>query len=245
MENQGNVICNAKFKTKFNALFLAFLLIWTALVVIGVQLSGHWRSSYMGGGDNDHYLHYLGITVKHCQETYYGYGSVENYEKEPLGIIAVCVITLAIAMIPVALRAINIRIAKKATLELEEGQINGHIRGLYGITNIKLNTPIDHVDNVMVSDGLLDKFRGGKTLLISSNSGLIKFHYVQNAEEFAQAAMKRINEVKKSAPAPVPVQNISGGGAMEKLNSLKQMLENGLITQEDFDSKKADILSKM
>ena len=57
--------------------------------------------------------------------------------------------------------------------------------------------------------------------------------------------MKRINEVKKSAPAPAPVQNISGGDAMEKLNSLKQMLENGLITQEDFDSKKADILSKM
>ncbi|MBQ1340546.1 MAG: SHOCT domain-containing protein [Ruminococcus sp.] len=32
---------------------------------------------------------------------------------------------------------------------------------------------------------------------------------------------------------------------MEKINSLKKMLDSGLISQEDFDCKKADILSKM
>ena len=110
--------------------------------------------------------------------------------------------------------------------------------------------PIDHLDNVMTSNGFMDKVRGGETLLISSNSGLIKFHYVQNAEEFAQAAMKRIGEVNNSAPsapasAPAPVQNVSGSDAMEKINSLKQMLDGGLISQEDFEAKKADILSKM
>ena len=38
---------------------------------------------------------------------------------------------------------------------------------------------------------------------------------------------------------------VSGGDPKEKLKSLQEMLEDGLITQSDFDSKKADILSAM
>ena len=137
-------------------------------------------------------------------------------------------------------------IAKRCKLELTEGHIKGELKTTFGKKNLQM--PIDHLDSVMTSNGFTDKIRGGETLLISSNSGLIKFHYVQNADEFAQAAMKLIDEAKKkvpSAPQTAPVQNVTGGDAMEKINSLKQMLDSGLITQEDFEQKKADILSKM
>ena len=45
------------------------------------------------------------------------------------------------------------------------------------------------------------------------------------------------NELKGSS--------LSGEEAMEKINSLKQMLDNNLISQEEFDKKKKDILEKL
>ncbi|MCC8110795.1 MAG: SHOCT domain-containing protein, partial [Ruminococcus sp.] len=84
-----------------------------------------------------------------------------------------------------------------------------------------------------------------------SNRGLIKFHYVQNADEFARVAMEKIEEVKKKtfhnpAPAPTaaPTQS-TGNDTMEKLGSLKKMLENGLITQEEFEVKRKELLEKL
>jgi hypothetical protein len=43
-----------------------------------------------------------------------------------------------------------------------------------------------------------------------------------------------------AAPAAAPVDD-----PMEKLTKLKSMLDMGVLTQEEFDAKKADILSKM
>lgn len=103
----------------------------------------------------------------------------------------------------------------------------------------------------MVSHGLMGKLRGGNTLLISSNRGLIKFHYVQNADEFARVSMEKIEEVKKktfhnSAPAPTAaLVQPTGNDTMEKLDSLRKMLENGLISQEEFDVKKKELIEKM
>jgi len=140
-------------------------------------------------------------------------------------------------------------IASRCSLCLEEGQIKGQLKTLFGKKSLQL--PLDHLDNVMVSHGLMDKLCGGKTLLISSNRGLIKFHYVQNADEFARVAMEKIEEVKKKtfhnpAPAPTaaPTQS-TGNDTMEKLNSLKKMLENGLITQEEFEVKRKELLEKL
>lgn len=46
--------------------------------------------------------------------------------------------------------------------------------------------------------------------------------------------------------APVsPQQTINEGNAVQKMETLKFMLDNGLITQEEFEQKKQDILSKI
>ena len=138
-------------------------------------------------------------------------------------------------------------ISKLCSLTLTDRQVYGQLKTLIG--KKKMQIPIEHLDAVMTSRGIIDVLCGGEALIIQSNAGRIKFHYVQNADEFAAAAMKLISDVKKSAqaaaPAPVPVQSVTGSDAMEKINSLKQMLENGLITQEQFDQKREEILSKM
>ena len=47
----------------------------------------------------------------------------------------------------------------------------------------------------------------------------------------------------QSAPAPAAAAPTED--PMEKLTKLKSMLDMGILTQEEFDAKKADILSKM
>ena len=226
MENNEKVICRANFWAGITPLAVVFTVLWWIIGGVGYYVTGPYMNysstEYMWGIEwHNHYyeypmLHALGIAI-----------------------------TVIVFVLPVVIFLIRMFIAKRCKLELTEGQIEGQLKTTFG--KKKLQIPIDHLDNVMTSSGFWDKIRGGETLLISSNSGLIKFHYVRNADEFAQAAMKRIDEVKKSATVPqaAPVQNASGGNALEKMNSLKQMLDSGLITQEEFDQKKRDILSKM
>jgi len=217
MENQGNVICRADFKRSITPLSCVVTVLWLIILALG------------------YYVAKIAL-----------FGTKEQYDYVWLYVLEQKIIPIVLVIIPFVILLIEKIIAKRCKLELTEGHIKGELKTTFGKKNLQM--PIDHLDSVMTSNGFTDKIRGGETLLISSNSGLIKFHYVQNADEFAQAAMKLIDEAKKkvpSAPQTAPVQNVTGGDAMEKINSLKQMLDSGLITQEDFEQKKADILSKM
>ena len=216
MENQGNVICRADFKRSITPLSFVLTVLWLIILALGYYVA---KIAW--------------------------FGTKGQYDYAWLYVLEQKIIPIVLVIIPFVVLLIEKIIAKRCKLELTEGQIEGQLKTTFG--KKKLQIPIDHLDNVMTSSGFWDKVRGGETLLISSNSGLIKFHYVRNADEFAQAAMKRIDEVKKSATVPqaAPVQRVSGGNAIVKMNSLKQMLDSGLITQEEFDQKKQDILSKM
>ena len=51
--------------------------------------------------------------------------------------------------------------------------------------------------------------------------------------------------VAAAPPVATTPSQPAEGGAMAALMELKQMLEAGLISQGDFDTKKADLLSRM
>jgi hypothetical protein len=50
------------------------------------------------------------------------------------------------------------------------------------------------------------------------------------------------NEIAKKSPQPI---NKASGDTASKLETLKQLLDKGLITQKDYDSKKAEILKSL
>ncbi|MCD8220073.1 MAG: SHOCT domain-containing protein [Ruminococcus sp.] len=146
--------------------------------------------------------------------------------------------------------------ASKVYLAVTESEMRGQVK-IYdqrsggGYATIKI--PLEHIDMVSVmhkkSDVLV--YGGGKRIYMNTNNGNYKVFSVQNADEFAQVAMEKIEEVKKKTfhnpvPAPVaaPAQS-TGNDTMEKLDSLKKMLENGLITQEEFDTKRKELLEKL
>lgn len=118
-----------------------------------------------------------------------------------------------------------------------------------------LKLPIDKIDNIMVSEGIFDKLFSGKTVSVRSASGIVKFAWVKNADEFVQATLDKIEDYKQTtikednknliSAVANSAQANAGGSSAEKLKELKELLDSGIISQEDFDAKKQDLLSKM
>lgn len=133
-------------------------------------------------------------------------------------------------------------ITKECSIELTSEGINGR-RKAYG-SKADLRLPIEKIDSIFVTETVFDKIRGGKTLCIRSNTGVIKFICVQNADEFVAAANKAVGENKKvngTAPvAPAPV--VQAPSNADELKKYKDLLDSGVITQEEFDAKKKQIL---
>ncbi len=269
MENQGNEICRARFGANIVMCIIKGVLIFLIPFIVLAAVNRHFMTEPSVKDREKRFITVKnglftqtisvddsidivsirnfdgkqGYTVKGDKaERYYFFGAYGSWTKS-----ASISYIILIAALGIYSAFIHILLAKRCFLSMNRTQIEGQLKTTFG--KKKLQMPIDHVDSVVTSCGFKDKLRGGETLVISSNSGIIKFHYVRNADEFAAAAMKRIDEVKKSVPvsqtAPLPEQNTAGGNAMEKLNSLKQMLDSGLITQEEFEQKKQDILSRI
>lgn len=127
-------------------------------------------------------------------------------------------------------------------MELTNDGINGRIKVIGSTSDLRL--PIEKIDSIFVKNSLIDKFHGGKTLGIRSNTGVIKFVCVQNADAFVTAANKAIEESKK-ANKEVPVSSttiVQNTSDADELKKYKDLLDNGVITQEEFDAKKRQLL---
>lgn len=168
---------------------------------------------------------------------YYNYDAYNIITGLPAGqscIIGAVLMALFIAMF--AWKLFNQELPSKCLLELTNDGINGRIKVIGSTSDLRL--PIEKIDS------LIDKFRGGKTLGIRSNTGVIKFVCVQNADAFVTAANKAIEESKK-ANKEVPVSSttiVQNTSDADELKKYKDLLDNGVITQEEFDAKKRQLL---
>ena len=146
--------------------------------------------------------------------------------------------------------------AKRCSLNLSEKGITGIRKKLFSTKEVKL--PIDKIDSIMVSNSLFNKLTGGKTIAIRSASGLVKFPWVQNAEEFVNATLAKIEEykqqVKEENKSLVKTVTESAAAAAKpeasqtsasKIKELKDLLDNDLISKEEFEAKRRDLLDKM
>lgn len=148
-------------------------------------------------------------------------------------------ILIVLFVIPTCIRAIWKSRCKKTALYVSESYVYGTYSGF--LTKKSLKMPIEKVDNLTNSSNLFDKLRSGTTIGVCSASGIIRFHFVHNAEEVISAAMNRINELK-TTPKTATAPNVSTSDKIKELLSLK---ESGLITEEEFTAKKDELLSKM
>lgn len=88
----------------------------------------------------------------------------------------------------------------------------------------------------------------GTTLLngiaVTTSSGAIKFLMIKNSADIHEAISKLLMErqdARKQAAAPIVTQELAQSGA-DELKKYKELLDDGVISQEEFDAKKKQLL---
>ena len=131
------------------------------------------------------------------------------------------------------------KLSKSTTLYLDSNKVYGKL------PKLEIAIPIEQFNNVIVTKSFFDSIRSGKTLTLCSASGKISFHFIQNADEVSAAILTMINDYKKNygnvSKPTVIEKNISTSDA-DELRKFKELLDSGVISQEEFDAKKKQLL---
>ena len=264
MDNHEHILATADIryvKTKLAKITtIVFLVIVVLSLIIGIK-SGTWSYHSDGGktiyGDSypahdNLYIGWLGVDFYEDSEGWErgscgttDWGSTEETHVE--NIIFVIALYIVLFSLPAIVTAIFKHECKVTSLTITDSQVYGSYNNFLFKRSLKM--PIEKVDNLTTISGLMDKFRSGVTLGVCSASGIIKLHFVQNADEVIAAAIGRIEEIKeKEKRARVVAQPVAPAAApsvSDKLKDLALMKEQGLITEDEFNKKREEILSKM
>ncbi|MDE5771159.1 MAG: SHOCT domain-containing protein [Ruminococcus sp.] len=132
-------------------------------------------------------------------------------------------------------------IIKRCSLQLAKDGVIGNRKYLFSSKFLQL--PIEKVDSILIENRIIDKLLGGQTVAIRSASGLIRFICIQNASEFVDKTLEVIKAYKESnQPTGANIPTNTSGDNLEQIKKLKEMLDNGIIAQEEFDVKKKQLL---
>ena len=127
--------------------------------------------------------------------------------------------------------------AKQCSLILDDKGINGKRKTLFSCKELRL--PMNKIDSITIQRGILDRICGGKTIAIRSASGLINFPWVQNAQEFVDMTLEEIQKYDEA----VELKNTAeSSDEFEKVKKLKELQQQGLLTEEEFEAKKKQLL---
>lgn len=113
------------------------------------------------------------------------------------------------------------------------------IRGTIGRKTVDL--PLDSVSAVSIKNAV---FGMTATLAFSTSSGVIKFRGLQNGNLVFSVAKDLINQRQSGFDSTVQeaTNNQSNSNELSKIKELKDLLDIGAITQEEFDAKKKELL---
>jgi hypothetical protein len=76
---------------------------------------------------------------------------------------------------------------------------------------------------------------------VATASGLTKFSLIENYEEIGNVLSQLINQRQRNTQATT-APSFSKSDPIEDLIKLKSLLDSGIITQEEFDAKKKQLL---
>lgn len=79
------------------------------------------------------------------------------------------------------------------------------------------------------------------TIAISTSSGITKFALIENYAEIGDILSKKINERQDNTTTETKT-TVPQNNSMDDLIKLKSLLDSGIITQEEFEAKKKQLL---
>ena len=99
----------------------------------------------------------------------------------------------------------------------------------------RVDLPIDSVSAVGIG--------AFKSIAISTSSGRISFSAIRNRNEIHETVSKLLVERQKQSATPVaPTATSPLASSADELKKYKELLDCGIITQEEFDAKKKQLL---
>ncbi len=247
MENKE---CKAIISNKMSKSMWIFLAVYCAVVVIligvgfivGVHVERGMIPTVPQATSYKHeYVRWF--ELEFSEKWYWEWDNKTEFSIETGNVVLFVFILLVFAAIPVVFGLLKQRQRKLTSLTAYEKELIGCYFGFIPISKIQLRMPIEKVDNIVAVKTLLS-FYDGKMLRISSTSGVIKIPYVENADEvvaFIVEAIKNAQKEVSQAQQPVSVQS----DVADSLKKLAELKNSGIITEEEFNQKKSDLLGKM
>lgn len=134
-------------------------------------------------------------------------------------------------------------ICKPNTLEINPYGISGKKkRFLYS----SINVPFEKIDNIYVKECPADKLLGGKTVVVRSVLLWRRFSGIANAQEFVDKTLEELKKYKSSVSSNKEnTLAVSDADAIDSILKLKNLLDQGLITQEEFEEKRKSFINKI
>lgn len=232
------IICRADIIFKSTVLSKVILALWYLIGII-VGVCGSIPKVY---GTHTRYYFFTAFIADIKKDTH---GVIVDEFVRQDNLIIGIILFILFFIVPTLIALSNKCLARCCTLSVMEKGVYGERKTLFSMRTIQL--PIEKVDNIMVIEGFMDKIRGGKTVAIRSNSGLVKFPWCHNADEFVAATMQRIEVFKKEnsgAATPAPAApSVPAASLTEKLQELQSLKEQGILTEEQFEAKKQQLLA--
>ncbi len=107
---------------------------------------------------------------------------------------------------------------------------------VYGITFFgkRVDLPLDSIS--AVGTGIIKK------VTVTTSSGRVSFSLIKNADEIHSEISKLLLERQKKTEEPYIMPQTAQMGNADEIKKFKELLDNGIITQEEFDAKKKQLL---
>ncbi|MBR5773434.1 MAG: SHOCT domain-containing protein [Clostridia bacterium] len=82
------------------------------------------------------------------------------------------------------------------------------------------------------------------TISVATSSGMTKFSLIENYRQIGNILAQQINDRQKNTEtsAPVATTIAQTDNTADQLKKFKDLLDSGVITQEEFDAKKKQLL---
>ena len=161
------------------------------------------------------------------------------------GIVGFAFILLIFIALPVIYYLISNRARKLTELSVSEKEVIGSYTAFIPISKITLRMPIEKIDNVSAVKNIFFIFTG-KMVRIGSTSSVIRIPYVLNADEVVSCILNMIEQTKQANKISVaPQAEAYNKDYADSIRKLAELRDAGIISEEEFNKKKSELLNKI
>lgn len=141
---------------------------------------------------------------------------------------------IEVSLIVHIIRAILLRLT--TNLYFTKTKIVGKL-GVLSTTT--LDAPLNKINDIFIVKSLFGRILNYSKIVISTSSSKYVFSYISDANEFKEILTSYIEDIDKDK-----IKKSSENSNYEELKKLKELLDDKVITKEEFENEKQKILNK-